>query len=92
MAHLRQMYPERLEAKDDEELREFCREGIARANYLNIRSEYDVARFPEYRVFLGESFGPRPVLAARHLWGDGSGSCTMDRLDECFRTHEGRRQ
>jgi hypothetical protein len=87
MAHLREMYPERLADQDDDDLREFCREGIVRARDLGIRAEYDVSRFLEYRVFLGESFdlarGPDWLMAI--LYGDGSGTYKMDRLDECYR-------
>ena len=93
MAHLREMYPERLEDKDDDELREFCQKGIARAGDLGVRTEYDVARFLEYRVFLGESFdqarGPGWLMAILH--GEGSGTYKMDRLDECFRLRAGSR-
>ena len=86
MAHLREMYPERLENKGDEELLDFCQEGIERARDLDIRTEYDIARFLEYRVFLGESFERRgPDWMRAILYGDGSGTYKMDRLDECYR-------
>ena len=86
VTHLRQMYPERLQNWDDDELREFCQEGTERARAFDVRTEYDISRFLEYRVFLGESFdrlGPPWLLAI--LYGDGSGTYKMDRLDECYR-------
>lgn len=93
IAHLRAMYPDRLRDMSDDELRVFCQEGIERGRKLNIRAEYDVARFLEYRVFLGESFDlrPSPDWLAAILRSEGSGTYKMDRLDECYRVRGGGR-
>jgi hypothetical protein len=82
--HLREMYPDRTGLNDDAQLRAICDEEIeiARENY-DIRTEYDLARFMEYRIYLGPDFDLIDWIYAILISLESS-KIKMNKLDEGF--------
>lgn len=78
------MYPDRTGLNDDAQLRAICDEEIeiARENY-DIRTEYDLARFMEYRIYLGPDFDLTDWIYAI-LISPESSKIKMNKLDEGF--------
>ena len=82
--HLRKGFAEEVEQWEEDDLREFIRDGMDKAFSYDITIEADVARFIEYMVCYGEGFDHnenlawfQPVLNSEKL----NGTQKMDAVD-----------
>jgi hypothetical protein len=93
--HLRAMFEDDLASLDDGQLKAMLHRVIRKAGDYGVQIEFDVARYAEYSVFLGERFDENAVMPwAGAILRDVSLSGTerMNRLDtiatEVFTTDE----
>ena len=83
IAHLRARFPQQTAGAADAQIRQFVREGRARAEKRGVDAEDDIERFLEFRVIHGLEYDERCDWANRIFTIDGvSGTKKMDWIDD----------
>ena len=83
--HLCSAFPEQIGTLTAQEASDVVRVGIAKAQTYGIIGEYDIQRFAEYMIILGNDFDTEHVWARDILMNlSASGGSKVDEIEEYY--------